>query len=135
MSKGSRMLLSGIGLGIAGYVLLRYFNSNGLKKSNGDRQIPETSIPDVHLTTSDLDFPQVSHEEIVSEHLVDLNEAAESEMSRLGLDQETIERLIENRPYRSKLELISRMVIPETVFDTIRDKVAISEGRDPVKVA
>lgn len=132
MRKGSAILLGGIGLGIGTYVLLRFRNPN---RSTLNRSLSHGSIPDVHLTTADLDFPQVSHEEIVSERLVDLNEAVASELSGLGLDQETVERLVENRPYRSKLELVSRMVIPEAIFATIRDKVAISEGRNPIKVA
>jgi len=137
MRKGFAILLGGAGLGTGIYVLLRSLsrNSSILNSSIPERSIPERSIPDIHLTTADLDFPQVSHEEIVSERLVDLNEAAASELSGLGLDQESVERLVENRPYRSKLELVSRMVIPEPIFASIRDKIAISEGRDPVKVA
>jgi hypothetical protein len=132
MRKGFAILLGAAGLGIGTYVVLRSLSRN---RSILNSSIPERSIPDIHLTTADLDFPQVSHEEIVSERLVDLNEAAASELSGLGLDQESVERLVENRPYRSKLELVSRMVIPEPIFATIRDKIAISEGRDPVKVA
>ena len=132
MHKGFAILLGGAGLGTGIYVLLRSLSRNS---SILNSSIPERSIPDIHLTTADLDFPQVSHEEIVSERLVDLNEAAASELSGLGLDQESVERLVENRPYRSKLELVSRMVIPEPIFASIRDKIAISEGRDPVKVA
>jgi hypothetical protein len=132
MRKGFAILLGAAGLGIGAYVVLRSLSRN---RSVLNSSIPERSIPDIHLTTADLDFPQVSHEEIVSERLVDLNEAAASELSGLGLDQESVERLVENRPYRSKLELVSRMVIPEPIFATIRDKIAISEGRDPVKVA
>jgi hypothetical protein len=122
MRKSSAILLGVLGLGIGTYALLRSLHRN-------------RSISNIHLTTSDLDFPQVSHEQLVSEHLVDLNEAAASELSGLGLDQDMVERLVENRPYRTKLELVSRMVIPEAIFAIIRDKVAVSEGRDPVKVA
>ena len=46
-----------------------------------------------------------------------------------------MERVIEGRPYRSKLELVSRMVIPEAIYAEIREKIAVSEGRNPVKVA
>jgi DNA uptake protein ComE-like DNA-binding protein len=122
MRKSSAILLACVGLGMGIYVVLRSLNRN-------------RSIDSLHLTTSDLNYSQVSREEIVSERLVDLNEATASELSGLGLDHETVERLVENRPYRSKLELVSRMVIPEAVFVTIRDKVAISEGRDSVKIA
>ena len=132
MHKGFAILLGGVGVGIGTYVVLRSLSPNGSILNRSSRM---RSIPNVHLTTADLDFPQVSHEEIVSERLVDLNEAAGSELSALGLDQETVERLVENRPYRSKLELISRMIIPEPIFASIRDKIAISEGRDAMKVA
>jgi hypothetical protein len=54
---------------------------------------------------------------------------------RLGLSAQALQRLIENRPYRSKLELVSRMVLTEAEFSEIRDKVAIAEGREPVKIA
>jgi|GEM_PF-2026166 hypothetical protein len=122
MRKSSAILLGGIGLGIGVYAFVRSLNRS-------------RSIPDVHLTTADLDFPQVSHEEIVSERLLDLNEAAASELSGLGLGEEIVERLVENRPYRTKLELVSRMIMPQTVFLTIRNKVAVSEAREPVKIA
>jgi Na+/glutamate symporter len=46
-----------------------------------------------------------------------------------------VERVIEGRPYRSKLELVSRMVIPEPIYAGIRDKIAVAEARDPIKVA
>jgi hypothetical protein len=122
MRKSSALLLGGITVAIGIYGLLR-----SPKRNKPNR--------DIHLSTADLDFPQVSHEEIVSERLIDLNEAQVSELTGLGLDQETIERLLNNRPYRSKLELISRMVLSEAIFATIRDKIAISDGRDPIKVA
>lgn len=122
MSKSSGMLIAAVGLGIGVYVFLRSYNR-------------KRSALNVHLTTADLDYPQVSHEEIVSDLLVDLNAASASELSELGLDVENVKRLLDNRPYRSKLELVSRMVIPENIFAAIRDKIAISEGRDPVKVA
>jgi hypothetical protein len=66
---------------------------------------------------------------------LDLNDASESDLQRLGLSAESLQRLIENRPYRSKLELVSRMVLTEAEFSGIRDKVAIAEGREPVKIA
>lgn len=122
MRKVSILLLSSVAAAFSVFALIRSLRRN-------------RSIPDVHLTSTDLDFPQVSHEEIVSEHLIDLNEAAPTELSGLGLDQQIVERLIENRPYRSKLELISRMIMPEAIFEPIRDKVAVSEARNPVKVA
>ena len=92
-------------------------------------------LPDVNLTTADLDYPDVSYEEITAEELTDLNVSDASELLNLGLGQQSVDRVIENRPYRSKLELVSRMVLSEEEYGAIRDRVAVAEGRDPIKVA
>jgi hypothetical protein len=122
MRKDVGFILAGIGLGIAGYLLSRSSRATRHGK-------------DIHLTTADMDYPQISREEVIAEHLIDLNLAPPAELIALGLDPESLDRLVENRPYRSKLELVSRMVLPEVVYAGIRDRVAVSEGRDPIKVA
>jgi|SRR5581483_3250128 len=66
---------------------------------------------------------------------VDLNDADPGQLSRLGLDAESIERLIENRPYRNKLELLSRIIVTEDVYASIKHKVAVHGATEPVKVA
>lgn len=92
-------------------------------------------IPEVNLTTADLDYQDVPYEEVASKDLIDLNLADAAELLNLGLEQNSVDRLIENRPYRSKLELVSRMVLAEGEYASIRDRIAVAEGRDPVKVA
>ena len=89
----------------------------------------------MQITSSDLDFQQLSPQEVASEHLLDLNSATADQLKGLGISPEIVERVIEGRPYRSKLELVSRMVIPEAIYAEIREKIAVSEGRNPVKVA
>ena len=92
-------------------------------------------IPELDLTTADLDYQELSYEEVASKDLMDLNVSEATELLNLGLEQASVDRLIENRPYRSKLELVSRMVLSEGEYAGIRDRVAVAEGRDPVKVA
>jgi DNA uptake protein ComE-like DNA-binding protein len=92
-------------------------------------------VEDIHLTTQDLDYQDLSSEDLVSDHLTDLNEADSTQLQELGLNPQSLQRLIENRPYRSKLELVSRMVLDEAVYTAIKDKVAVAAGREPVKVA
>jgi hypothetical protein len=53
----------------------------------------------------------------------------------IGLDERTAERIGEERPYRNKLELVSRMVIPEETYEMIRNKIYIAEANEPAKVA
>jgi hypothetical protein len=66
---------------------------------------------------------------------VDLNEASPEDLMQLGLNSETVNRLIENRPYRNKLELLSRIVLTEGVYDSIKEQISVSDTDEPVKVA
>jgi len=56
-------------------------------------------------------------------------------LEELGLDAESVDRLIENRPYRNKAELLSRMVVPQEVYAAIKDKIAVANAQEPFKVA
>ncbi len=66
---------------------------------------------------------------------VDLNRASVEQLESLGLDRSIVERIIENRPYRSRLELVSRVMLPNDVFESIKDRVSIAHAGEPVKVA
>ena len=67
------------------------------------------------ITTADLGYQEHSPEELASANLLDLNTASHEEFLQLGLDGEMSDRILENRPYRNKLDLLSRMVIPDTL--------------------
>jgi hypothetical protein len=87
------------------------------------------------LTNDDLNYSDRTAEELVSEHLIDLNSANADQLTELVLPAETKERLIENRPYRTKLELVSRMVLSPDEYAAIKDKVSVAEANEPVKIA
>lgn len=60
---------------------------------------------------------------------MNINEASQQEMMRvLGLDSETAERIVEHRPYPSKLDLLGRMVVPEEIYLSIKDRIAYKAG-------
>ena len=90
---------------------------------------------DIQATSADFDYRDRSREELGSADLVDLNNAKREELEELKLNPDSLERLIENRPYRSKLELVSRMVVSEAEYESIRDKIGVAEGREAVKIA
>jgi hypothetical protein len=121
MRKYSGLLLAGLGFAAGAYLL--------------SRAAKRRTIPDLDLTAADLDYQDVPYEELASKDLVDLNISDPAELLNLGLEQSSVDRVIENRPYRSKLELLSRMVLSEAEYASIRDRIAVAEGRDPVKVA
>ena len=122
MTKRTGFVLGGIGIGVIGLLWLG--------RSRASNQVPE-----IHVTAEDLDYQDLSPEELTSSHLIDLNDSTPDQLKSLNLTPESVERLIENRPYRSKLELVSRMVLTEAEYEMIREKVGIAEGRAPVKIA
>jgi hypothetical protein len=122
MMKRTGFLLGGIGIGIIGWLWL-------------GRARRRNQVSEIVLTAEDLDYQDLSPEELASSHLIDLNDSTLDQLAKLNLTPESIGRLIENRPYRSKLELISRMVVTEAEYETIREKIGIAEGREPVKIA
>jgi hypothetical protein len=122
VKKLAAVFLGGIGVGAIALLWVRRL---------GD----ERQVTSIHVTTSDLDYQDLSREELGSAHLVDLNDAGRGKLEELNLNPDSLERIIENRPYRSKLELVSRMVLSEAEYETIKDKIGVAEGREPVKIA
>jgi hypothetical protein len=122
MIKRTGFFLGGIGLGVIGWLWL-----GRARRAN--------RLPEIHVTAEDLDYQDLSPEELKSSHLVDLNDSNLEQLKNLNLTPESIQRLIENRPYRSKLELVSRMILSEAEYEAIKEQVGVAEGRAPVKIA
>jgi len=45
----------------------------------------------------------------------------------LGLKQEEADRIVSNRPYRVKGELVAKNVVPKETFDLIKDRISVSQ--------
>ena len=121
MRKHTGLILGAIGFATGLYLL--------------SRSAQQKSVSQARLTTTNLDYKKVTYRDLASENLTDLNRGDASELRRLGLSQALAERIVENRPYRSKLELVSRLILPEAEYTAIRDRIVVGGGRDPIKVA
>ena len=60
------------------------------------------------------------------EDLLDLNEATLDVLRSFhDLGDEIAERIIENRPYATKIDLIGRMIIPEETYELIKHQITV----------
>jgi hypothetical protein len=68
---------------------------------------------------------------------IDLNTASTENLTGLGLDQDAVDRIVENRPYRRKLELLERFILAKPDYDLIRQRISTdrSHANDSVRVA
>lgn len=66
---------------------------------------------------------------------LDLNQCSLEQLRELGVDEITALRIIELRPYRSKLELVSRVMLVPDVYGAIKDRVFASNADEAIKVA
>ena len=61
----------------------------------------------------------------VNRSVININEASQQEiMQGLGLDSEVAERIVEQRPYPSKIDLLGRMVVPEEIYNSIKHRIS-----------
>jgi DNA uptake protein ComE-like DNA-binding protein len=55
---------------------------------------------------------------------LNINQASRQEIINiLGLDGETADRIIEHRPYPTRLDLLGRMVVPDEIYRSIKDRI------------
>lgn len=55
---------------------------------------------------------------------ININTASVSDLVLfLGVSKETAQKIVDNRPYRLRGELVAKNVIPKSTFDTIKDRI------------
>ena len=58
---------------------------------------------------------------------MNVNKASAGDMVLvLGLSKEVADRIVANRPYRVKGELVAKNVVPKDTFDLIKDRISVS---------
>jgi DNA uptake protein ComE-like DNA-binding protein len=84
--------------------------------------VPSPSAPSVAVPVP----PAVNAPQAVSSSM-NINKASVGDMVLvLGLSKDVAERIVTNRPYRVKGELVAKNVIPKETFDTIKDRISVS---------
>lgn len=69
--------------------------------------------------------------------MVDLNTCSRVSLTALGLTEQEADKIIEARPYRSKLDLVSQYIIPQEDYVLIKSYIGVNLGkaREDVRVA
>jgi DNA uptake protein ComE-like DNA-binding protein len=58
---------------------------------------------------------------------MNINKASAADMVLvLGLSKDVADRIVTNRPYRLKGELVAKNVVPKDVFDGIKERISVS---------
>ena len=61
---------------------------------------------------------------------LDINTATEKELSQLaGIGDARAKAIVKGRPYKGKDELVSRNIIPQSVYDKIKDQVIAKQAK------
>ena len=61
--------------------------------------------------------------------ITNINTAEHDQLcSQLGLEPELVDQIIENRPYATKIDLISRRIVPDDIYETIKYNIVVREA-------
>jgi DNA uptake protein ComE-like DNA-binding protein len=66
--------------------------------------------------------------------LMDINSASEKELATLaGIGEARAKAIVKGRPYKGKNELLDKKIVPENVYNDIKDKIIAKQADAPAK--
>lgn len=70
------------------------------------------------------------------QELIDINSASDAQLKSIpGLGDAYIAKIVVNRPYANKTQLVSKKVLPESVYEKIKDRIIAKQVKKDDKKA
>jgi cell division protein FtsB len=89
--------------------------------------IPAPSVPSPSAPSVAVPVPPAMNAPQSISSSMNVNKASAGDMVLvLGLSKDVADRIVTNRPYRVKGELVAKNVVPKVTFDTIKDRISVS---------
>jgi len=88
---------------------------------------PAPSVPSLSPAPAGVPTPPAMNAPQSISSSMNVNKASAGDMVLvLGLSKDVADRIVTNRPYRVKGELVAKNVVPKDTFDTIKDRISVS---------
>jgi DNA uptake protein ComE-like DNA-binding protein len=89
--------------------------------------VPAPSAPSVSPAPSGSSVPPAMKDPQPMPSSMNINKASADDMVLvLGLSRDVADRIVTNRPYRVKGELVAKNVVPKETFDLIKERISVS---------
>jgi competence protein ComEA len=81
---------------------------------------PQAAVAQANATPA----AKASHTSAVSTEKLDINSATKEQLQALpGIGNALSQKIIDNRPYRTKRDLVTKKIIPQSTYERIKDQI------------